>query len=80
MCLPAVAAGTLAARDSRGLQDVAFDARARERLVLAFASNDRTDWHYTPRSRVGVPFADMDTKQRDAVHHLAGRPPERGAA
>ena len=47
-----------------------FQGRARETLVLPFASGDRIDWHYVPRSRVGVSFADMDPQQREAVHRL----------
>jgi hypothetical protein len=46
------------------------DAGKRSRLVLEFASERRTDWHYTPRSRPGLAFADLDTAQRDAVHRL----------
>jgi hypothetical protein len=46
------------------------DSQRRAKLVLPFASEDRTDWHYTPRSRVGMSFADLDAKQRDSVHRL----------
>lgn len=46
------------------------DTRKRGKLVLAFADAARTDWHYTPRSRPGLSFADLDPKQRDAVHAL----------
>lgn len=31
---------------------------------------DRFDWHYTPRSRNGVSFKELDAKGRDAVHAL----------
>ena len=46
------------------------DAQRRAKLVLPFTSENRTDWHYTPRSRVGMSFADLDAKQRDSVHRL----------
>jgi Protein of unknown function (DUF3500) len=47
-----------------------LDERRRARLVLAFTDAQRTDWHYTPRSRPGLSFADLDAAQRDAVHRL----------
>jgi hypothetical protein len=47
-----------------------FDDRRRGKLVLAFTDALRTDWHYTPRSRPGLSFADLDVKQREAVHTL----------
>ena len=47
-----------------------FDARARESLVLPFSSEKRTDWHYVPRSRPGLSFADMNAAQREGVHAL----------
>jgi hypothetical protein len=46
------------------------DEKRRAKLVLPFTSEDRTDWHYTPRSRVGLSFAELDAKQRDSVHRL----------
>ena len=46
------------------------DASKRTKLVLPFDDAQRTDWHYTPRSRPGLSFADMDAKQREAVHRL----------
>ncbi len=55
------AAGTLAA---------SLDARKRATLVHAFAEAGRTEWHYTPRSRPGLSFADMDPAQREHVHAL----------
>ena len=42
----------------------------RDRLLQPFTESARTDWHYTPRSRVGVPFKDMDAAQRDAARKL----------
>ena len=46
------------------------DERRRAKLVLPFDGDARTDWHYTPRSRAGLSFADMDAAQREAVHRL----------
>src|SRR5882672_1555604 len=46
------------------------DERRRGKLVLAFSDPLRTDWHYTPRSRPGLSFADLDVKQRESVHAL----------
>ena len=42
----------------------------RAKLVLPFGDDKRSDWHYTPRSRPGLSFADMNAAQRDAVHRL----------
>ena len=47
-----------------------LDERRRGRLVLAFADPLRADWHYTPRARPGLSFADLDTRQRESVHAL----------
>ncbi|APV52380.1 hypothetical protein BWI17_09520 [Betaproteobacteria bacterium GR16-43] len=46
------------------------DAEKRSKLVLPFEDAKRTDWHYTPRSRPGLSFADLDTRGREAVHKL----------
>lgn len=46
------------------------DSGKRSKLVLAFADAGRTDWHYTPRSRPGLSFADLEASQREAVHRL----------
>lgn len=48
----------------------AVDVAKRSRLVLPFDDPARTDWHYTPRSRPGLSFAELDAKQREAVHRL----------
>ncbi len=42
----------------------------RARLVLPLADPQRTEWHYTPRSRPGLAFGELDAAQRDAVHRL----------
>ena len=46
------------------------EADRRAKLVLPFADDQRSDWHYTPRSRPGLSFADFGPAQRDAVHRL----------
>lgn len=47
-----------------------FTPTQRERLVLPFGDEKRVDWHYTPRSRPGLPFAEMTPAQREGVHAL----------
>lgn len=51
------------------LMQVVNDAQ-RARLALPFADERRTDWHYTPRSRPGLSFADLDPHQRKALDAL----------
>jgi len=46
------------------------DAGRRAKLVPPFEGEARADWHYTPRSRPGLSFAELDKAQRDAVHRL----------
>lgn len=46
------------------------DERKRARLVLPFADERRSDWHYTPRSRPGLSFADFDPAQRESLQRL----------
>jgi hypothetical protein len=48
----------------------ALPAAAREKAALPFEDRDRTDWHYTPRSRNGVPLKDLDPGSREHVHAL----------
>jgi hypothetical protein len=65
---PASADATIAARMRLAAQSlVGFSAAKRERLILPFADAKRTDWHYTPRSRPGLSFADLDANQRRAL-------------
>jgi hypothetical protein len=42
----------------------------RGRLLQPFADDARSDWHYTPRSRAGVPFKEMSAAQREAAQKL----------
>jgi len=70
----ALADANVAARMRQAAQSLAalVDAAKRERLVLPFADARRTDWHYTPRSRPGLSFADLDANQRRALESLLG--------
>ncbi|HSO06642.1 MAG TPA: DUF3500 domain-containing protein, partial [Pelomicrobium sp.] len=42
----------------------------RGRLLQPFSDGARSDWHYTPRSRAGLPFKDMSASQREAGQKL----------
>jgi len=48
----------------------ATPASQRERLLHPFTLEERLDWHYTPRSRTGIPFQDMSAAQREAGQQL----------
>ena len=48
----------------------ALPGPAREKVARPFDDRDRTDWHYTPRSRNGVALKELDRAGRDAVHAL----------
>ena len=48
----------------------ALPEKSRAQAMRPFEDRDRTDWHYTPRSRNGVSFKEMDKAARDAVHEL----------
>jgi hypothetical protein len=43
---------------------------AREMALRPFGDGERTDWHYAPRSRGGVPLKALDARGREAVHAL----------
>ena len=49
----------------------AAPAAARGNLLQPFTDEVRSDWHYTPRSRVGISWRDMNGAQREAVIALA---------
>ena len=44
--------------------------KTRAQAMRPFEDRDRTDWHYTPRSRNGVSLKEMDKPEREAVHSL----------
>src|SRR5690349_20425513 len=49
---------------------IGVDERRRGKLILAFTDPLRSVWHYPPRSRPGLSFADLDVKQRESAHAL----------
>ena len=71
-CAPARADPAAAAKMRSAAQAMlaSVDTAGREKLALAFDDEKRTDWHYTPRSRPGLSFADLSAAQRDNVHRL----------
>ena len=71
-CLPALGDAAVAANMRSAAQSLlaSVDAAGRHKLILPFEDEKRTDWHYTPRSRPGLSFADLDAGQRDRVHRL----------
>jgi hypothetical protein len=48
----------------------ALPEKSRAQAMRPFEDADRTDWHYTPRSRNGLSLKEMDKAGRDAVHAL----------
>ncbi|HZN99899.1 MAG TPA: DUF3500 domain-containing protein [Burkholderiales bacterium] len=44
--------------------------KSRAQAMRPFEDRDRTDWHYTPRSRNGVSLKELDPKAREQVHGL----------
>jgi hypothetical protein len=48
-----------------------LDATRRAKASLDFADEkERTDWHYIPRDRPGLPIKEMDATQRQLAHAL----------
>jgi hypothetical protein len=45
-------------------------ASQRRRISQDFDGSDRKDWHYVPRSRRGVPLADMTPQQKSSLDAL----------
>jgi hypothetical protein len=64
----AAAAARMRVAAERVLAALPPDARAK--VSRPFDDRDRTDWHYTPRSRNGVALKELDARGRDAVHAL----------
>ena len=70
IAMPAEADTSTAARmrAASGALIASVDPGKRARLVLPFDGEQRTDWHYTPRSRPGLSFAELNAGQRESVH------------
>ena len=47
-----------------------LNEQQKSRILRPFDDAERLDWHYTPRSRGGLSFKEMDKASRDAVHAL----------
>lgn len=47
-----------------------LDDSQRRKTMLAFEAESREDWHYIPRSRPGLPFAEMKPAQAGAARDL----------
>ena len=48
----------------------ALPEKSRAQAMRPFEDRDRLDWHFTPRSRNGIPLKDLDPAGREAVHGL----------
>jgi hypothetical protein len=64
----AAAAGKM--RESMEQLLAALPPALRSQAMKPFDDRDRVDWHYTPRSRNGVSFKDLNPSQREQVHTL----------
>ena len=49
---------------------VALPEQGRAQAMRPFEDRDRTEWHYIPRTRNGLPLKDLDAKAREQVHAL----------
>ncbi|MBM3290584.1 MAG: DUF3500 domain-containing protein [Candidatus Hydrogenedentes bacterium] len=56
--LKEVIAGATALIDS-------LDAPQREKAVMPFNSDERLNWHFVPKARLGLPLKDMNDKQKE---------------
>ncbi|BCX49303.1 serine protease [Haloferula helveola] len=57
-----------------------LDDKKQERATFPFDSEERENWHYTPRDRKGLPLKDMNEAQKNAAVALANEIlSERGA-
>jgi hypothetical protein len=48
----------------------ALPEKTRAQALKPFEDRDRTDWHYTPRSRNGISFKELDSMGKGEVHAL----------
>ncbi|MEM1356001.1 MAG: DUF3500 domain-containing protein [Planctomycetota bacterium] len=47
-----------------------LDDAQRQKISFALDSQTRTDWHYIPRNRVGLPMGEMTDAQKRRLHDL----------
>jgi hypothetical protein len=68
----AVLAQSTAARMRAAVEKTlaALPEKGRAQATKPFDDRDRLEWHYTPRSRNGVSFKEMDKQAREQVHAL----------
>ena len=48
----------------------ALPEKSRAQAMRPFEDRDRTEWHYTPRSRNGISFKELDSMGKGEVHAL----------
>jgi hypothetical protein len=72
--VPALAQVADGARDAMARAAAAFlaslEPAQRKTAVFPLGDNERTNWHYVPRSRAGVAFKDLTPAARAAAHEL----------
>lgn len=69
-----VATVALAMRTAATALAAATPAADQQRLLFSFDDTLRADWHYTPRTRVGIALKDMNPAQRTAARALLEAP------
>ena len=67
---PPLAAVAVKMRESAEHLLATLPERQRAAAMRPFGDSDRVDWHYTPRSRNGISFKELDGRGRDSVHAL----------
>src|SRR5688572_28746901 len=48
----------------------ALSGEQKSKVSFEFKDNERVNWHYIPRDRKGLPFADMNSEQQRLAHAL----------
>jgi len=69
-CLAGGALAQAGMRESVERVLATLPAPLRAQATKPFEDRDRVEWHYTPRSRNGVSFKEMDKPAREATHAL----------
>jgi hypothetical protein len=67
---PPTAAAAQRMRDSASLLMAVVPKATLLKILRPFDDRDRTDWHYTPRSRNGAALKELNGAGREAVHAL----------